>query len=403
MSSNNNNPIDKRYLVWRSVIASIYDSFTNHNLVWPTLSCRQGRPKFTDEESTKICVLIGSLGTDGSAPNTLIATDCSVFKTLAASSSQITEFDEENRSPYVKRHKAIIHPGEVNKIREVPQKANMVVTKTDIPEVLVWDFDAQPARHVIPGATDSRPDLVLVGHIDRAEFALVTCPTEPYVISGGRDTSIVLWNLNDEAKLAKHRPRQKFAGNKYAVSPRGIFVGHTNTVEDIQFCPHSSNEFCSVGDDHKLLFWDIRVGVRPVIKVQAHKTHVHSVSWNSFDINLLLTGSIDKAVQMFDRRYIHNTNGQIPVLRFMGHDGPVNNVQWHPNDPWTIVSASNDSKGPGGGTLQVWRMMDLIYGEEEDEEERVDELHRRRPCTIDHDAETIRDMSLSLEFVPEEE
>lgn len=36
--------------------------------------------------------------------------------------------------------------------------------------------------------------------------------------------------------------------------------------------------------------------------------------------------------------------------------------QWNPNDPWTMLSVSDDvSSGNGGGSLQMWRISDLIY------------------------------------------
>lgn len=36
----------------------------------------------------------------------------------------------------------------------------------------------------------------------------------------------------------------------------------------------------------------------------------------------------------------------------------VADFQWHPSDPYTMVSVSDD---PEGGTLQLWRVNDLIY------------------------------------------
>ncbi|XXG48300.1 hypothetical protein AAC387_Pa02g2792 [Persea americana] len=45
----------------------------------------------------------------------------------------------------------------------------------------------------------------------------------------------------------------------------------------------------------------------------------------------------------------------------------VVDFHWNASDPWTIVSASDDLGGTGGGgTLQIWRMSDLIYRPEEE-------------------------------------
>mgnify|MGYP001150549816 CR=1 FL=1 len=36
-------------------------------------------------------------------------------------------------------------------------------------------------------------------------------------------------------------------------------------------------------------------------------------------------------------------------------------LQWNPSDPWSLMSVSDDAKEGGGGTLQLWRVSDLIY------------------------------------------
>ncbi|KAL5683674.1 hypothetical protein ACJX0J_010059, partial [Zea mays] len=63
--------------------------------------------------------------------------------------------------------------------------------------VLIWDVEAQPNRHAVLGSSESRPDLILTGHKENAEFALAMCPAEPYVLSGGKDKSVVLWSIQD--------------------------------------------------------------------------------------------------------------------------------------------------------------------------------------------------------------
>ncbi|RRT81110.1 hypothetical protein B296_00003014 [Ensete ventricosum] len=34
--------VDERYTQWKSLIPVLYDWLANHNLVWPSLSCRWG-------------------------------------------------------------------------------------------------------------------------------------------------------------------------------------------------------------------------------------------------------------------------------------------------------------------------------------------------------------------------
>ncbi|CAN4085036.1 unnamed protein product [Withania somnifera] len=398
--------VDEKYVQWKSLVPVLYDWFTNHNLVWPSLSCRWG-----------------PIVEQGSLKNR---------QRLYLSE----QFNEEARSPFVKKYKTIIHPGEVNRIRELPQNKNIVATHTDGPEVLIWDIEAQPNKHAVYGAAASRPDLVLSGHQDNAEFALALCPMEPFVLSGGKDKTVVLWSIQDHiSTLAADALKSAGSGGSIiksadnpSIGPRGVFQGHVDTVEDVQFCPSSSQEFCSVGDDSCLILWDARVGNNPVVKVEkAHDADLHCVDWNPHNDNLIITGSADNSVHLFDRRNLTSDGVGSPVHMFVHHTAAVLCVQWSPDrssvfgssaedgllniwdyekvgetkdteaeseeddsppglffqhaghrdkivdfhwnasDPWTIVSVSDDLEtSGGGGTLQIWRMIDMLYRPEEE-------------------------------------
>ncbi|KAJ3701941.1 hypothetical protein LUZ61_005646 [Rhynchospora tenuis] len=426
--------VDERYTQWKSLVPVLYDWFANHNLVWPSLSCRWG-PQLEQATYKNRQRLYLSEQTDGSVPNTLVVANCEVVKPRVAAAEHIAEFNEEARSPFIKKFKTIIHPGEVNRIRELPQNSKIVATHTDSPDVLIWDVETQPNRHAVLGAAESRPDLVLTGHRENAEFALSMCPTEPFVLSGGKDKLVVLWSIQDhistlassdaaDAPKEEEKEKEKVSDSP-KIAARGVFEGHEDTVEDVQFCPSSAQEFCSVGDDSCLIFWDARVGTSPVVKVEkAHNADLHCVDWNPHDVNYVLTGSADNSVRMFDRRNLTNGGVGSPVNKFEGHKSAVLCVQWAPHkasvfgsaaedgflniwdyervgkkkegsrmpnsppglffqhaghrdkvvdfhwnasDPWTIVSVSDDGESTGGGgTLQLWRMSDLIYRPEEE-------------------------------------
>ncbi|GAV87947.1 WD40 domain-containing protein/CAF1C_H4-bd domain-containing protein [Cephalotus follicularis] len=438
--------VDDRYTQWKSLVPVLYDWLANHNLVWPSLSCRWG-PQVEQATYKNRQRLYLSEQTDGSVPNTLVIANCEVVKPRVAAAEHISQFNEEARSPFVKKYKTIIHPGEVNRIRELPQNSKIVATHTDSPDVLIWDVEAQPNRHAVLGTSASRPNLILTGHQDNAEYALAMSHTEPLVLSGGKDKSVVLWSIHDHiSSLAADSGSTKSPGSnasnsKHAskvgandksvdgpsIGPRSIYQGHKATVEDVQFSPTSAQEFCSVGDDSCLILWDARAGPTPAVKVEnAHNADIHCVDWNPHDVNLILTGSADNTVRMFDCRNLTSGGVGSPTHIFEGHGAAVSCVQWSPDkssvfgsaaedgilniwdherigkkqdsdglklpnsppglffrhaghrdkivdfhwnasDPWTIVSVSDDcERTGGGGTLQIWRMIDLIYRPEEE-------------------------------------
>ncbi|PWZ12303.1 WD-40 repeat-containing protein MSI4 [Zea mays] len=215
---------------------------------------------------------------------------------------------------------------QVNRIRELPQNSKIIATHTDSPDVLIWDVEAQPNRHVVLGASESRPDLILIGHKEIVEFALAMCPAEPYVLSGGKDKSVVLWSIQDHISAlgdsssspgaSDSKQSVKTANEKESpkVDPRGIFHGHDSTVEDVQFYPSRIIGlvyelrrsfvvwvmmlvlFCrmlelALPQLLSFLLVPNRVTLYFFPKVdKAHNGDVHCVDWNPLDVNYILTG-----------------------------------------------------------------------------------------------------------------
>ncbi|GAB4853792.1 hypothetical protein Ancab_017986 [Ancistrocladus abbreviatus] len=149
---------------------------------------------------------------------------------------------------------------------------------------------------------------------------------------------VVLWSIHDHISSTAsdqltNKPRGsgsiiKQNGDSPSIGPCGIFQGHEDTVEDVQFCPKSLQEFCSVGDDSCLVLWDARSGSSPVVKVEkAHSADLHCVDWNPFDENYILTGSADGSVGMFECWNL--TSG--------GFGSP-----WSPHNPTIFGSAAED-------------------------------------------------------------
>ncbi|KAK2630999.1 hypothetical protein EUGRSUZ_L03581 [Eucalyptus grandis] len=108
--------VDERYTQWKSLVPVLYDWLANHNLVWPSLSCRWG-PQLEQATYKNRQRLYLSEQTDGSVPNTLVIANVEVVKPRVAAAEHISQFNEEARSPFVKKFKTIIHPGEVSFVR----------------------------------------------------------------------------------------------------------------------------------------------------------------------------------------------------------------------------------------------------------------------------------------------
>lgn len=65
--------------------------------------------------------------------------------------------------PRIKINQSIVHDGEVNRARYMPQKQDLVATKTAMGEVLVFDRTKHPNQPK-DGDDKCRPDITLRGH-----------------------------------------------------------------------------------------------------------------------------------------------------------------------------------------------------------------------------------------------
>eukprot|EP00854_Cymbomonas_tetramitiformis_P028913 gene28913-35921_t len=310
-TTNDNSPSNKQYARWKTLIPFVYDWFNNHNLTpWPSLTCRWGEQCEEHTYKNKQRLYL-SERTDGSAPNTLVVYNAEVVRPRVAAAEHISKFHEEVRSAFLKKHKTIPHPGEVNKIRECPLHPHLVVTHTDAPELYLWNVNTQPGAKGDSKSLVPSPDLVLVGHKENAEFALSLSPVAPRVCSGGKDNLVLLWSLEDHLPSLSAPTVPEGAAIKKApqVTCRTRFAGHKDTVEDVQFHPSQPEELCSVGDDRALLFWDGRAGLKPVLQVaNAHSADVHCVDWSPHEEHLVITGSADNTLNLFDRRKMTSTS-----------------------------------------------------------------------------------------------
>ena len=452
----NHSTVAQQFESWKRLVPYLYDWFENHSLVWPSLSCRWG-PLLSREEqealrkgagSSKSRMIAdgGSKGsfsmskslsgvdrralylseqTDGSAMNTLVLAQVDVPKAKASGPMNTTAIGSSS----VRVLKTVIHPGEVNKVLDVPQNPHVVVTHSDTPEVYVWDFKTQVDRSadvLNKESGASVPDITLVGHTEDAEFALGTSDAKAVVASGGKDMNVLVWDIEG-------------AMGRGQISPMSVLEGHRNTVEDVTFKPDSFSELASVADDYSLLLWDTRANDgKPSAAV--HKAHgnkdIHCVDWSGLATHMLVTGAQDGGVHVWDTRHLtkpisvftHHTEAvmnvewsphipnvfasgsddglvcvwdlsrknsslstrqvNIPVpeellLQHAGHQSSVVDFCWSPDDPWTIMSASVDvSSGKGGGTLQLWRISDLVY---KSEAEIMEELEPYRDYIVTGD------------------
>lgn len=72
-------------------------------------------------------------------------------------------------------------------------------------------------------------------------------------------------------------------------------------VEDVAWSCYNSNAFASVSDDMQLKLWDTRSDKAQEI-IEGHTQEIMAVDYSPWDENLMITGSADQTVAVWDIR-----------------------------------------------------------------------------------------------------
>ena len=147
----------------------------------------------------------------------------------------------------------------------------------------------------------------------------VFSPDGKYIISGGNDATIRLWEVHTGRELR-------------------VFEGHLAAVTSIAYSP-DGRFVVSGSEDMTLRLWDVTNG-KEIRRFQGHEAAVNSVAYYP-NGKYVISGGNDQTLRMWEV----STGEEVKILK--GHDDPVNSVSVSLNGKY-LVSASWD------GTLRLW-------------------------------------------------
>ncbi|KAI8979827.1 WD40-repeat-containing domain protein [Mycotypha africana] len=322
--------VNEEYKVWKKNSPFLYDLVITHALEWPSLTC-QWFPTVENvpDKNYKVQELLLGTHTNDDEPNYLqiASVKLPTFDNTTDDTS-MEDVNVDENDTFIKITQKILHDGEVNRARYQPGNPNIIATKSRIGDVYLFDrttFDARPKDN-----ETFNPTMRLIGH-DKEGYGLAWNPHKQkgsHLISAGFDSKICQWDINGTTR------------ENHELEPVRTYRAHNAGVEDVAWHTKFENIFASVGDDTRLMIWDVRNNsTKPTHNIQAHEAEVNCVAFAPGSEWILATGSSDKNAELWDLR-----NFKLPIHTFRAHQSEILQLAWSPHHDAVLATASSDRR-----------------------------------------------------------
>ncbi|KJE91137.1 WD repeat domain-containing protein [Capsaspora owczarzaki ATCC 30864] len=124
-----------------------------------------------------------------------------------------------------------------------------------------------------------------------------------------------------------------------------VLTEHTRTVNRVTFHPSDPHLLLSGSQDGSVKVWDTRNTTKSAITFDGRSESIRDIQFNPFDHNLFATASETGLVQLWDMRKHESCE-----RRISSHHGPAFTVDWHPEDRYVLATGGRDK------TIKVWEL-----------------------------------------------
>jgi ribosome assembly protein RRB1 len=243
--------------------------------------------------------------------------------------------------------KWVPHSGCVNRVRSVQQEGKLfVATWAEEGVVRLYNFSSAWQALDEPGTVADLKETPLYTNRSHTTegFALDWSPHNTLrLLSGDNFKSIYETVCTNSSWKTEGLP----------------YLGHTSSVEDIQWSPTEASVFASCSSDKTVKIWDTRQR-KAVLSVVAHESDVNAIAWNKKVAYLLGSGSDDNSLKIWDLRNFKQ--GQ-SVAHFQYHNDQICSLEWNPHDDTQILAAGADNQ------VTIWDLsLEADEGETDEED-----------------------------------
>lgn len=374
--------IDEEYDTWKSNLDQMYGMVFEKDFSEESFMTFQWLPESKTSDGDGVTTQKMIYGTLEQEENRLYVGEITAqFQGKKTQSSlQSSIFNTVNSIP---------HEGDVNRARYNPQKPSVVATSNE--SGLIQLFDIVRGERLRS----------LKKHENNA-FGL-SWSSDNHLLTACDDGKIVLWNTGIEGDTSEKSIVKEYQASNPekgtnesigindityqwqngtttntigAISEAGfvhfydirqeaatnVLKAHEEPANSISFNPHSQYLYATACNDASIGVWDLRFPNTRLHSLLGHSNSVQSLEWSPFYSQILMSGSDDRRILLWDISRIgqeqspEDIEDGAPEVLFMhgGHKHSVHDVSWNPEHKWVVGSVAGDL------SFQLWRPLDQI-------------------------------------------
>lgn len=217
------------------------------------------------------------------------------------------------------------HQGGVNRVRVLQDgQQTLAASWSDTGKVFIYDM-TKPMANFTAGSCDLKPSYTISEH-ETEGYSLAWSNSGKGLLSGDCVGKIVLTSQTGQSTK---------------------FMGHSQSVEDLQWSPSDPSLFASCSVDQTVRIWDNRTN-KSVSQWKLADSDINVLSWNRPMPFLLATGADDGSLRVWDMRMLQSGNSSSPVAAFDWHKLAITGLEWHPTDSSIMAATGADNQ------LTIW-------------------------------------------------
>lgn len=358
---------------------STYEMLHVFSTTWPCLSFDIIRDNLGDNRKRYPRTLYAVAGTQAdsnrSRENELLVLKLSSLAKMDRPNEEDSDDDDDDdeTADPILESKSIPLTSATNRIRSF-QPAETTQDQSQMPTTLTAT-SLENAQILIHNVTPhlkalSTPGFVLDANASKPLSTLRMHKTEGYALDWAPASSFPQGRLLSGDCAGQIFSSQGNESGNFSADSRP-YLGHTSSIEEIQWSPSEKNVFASASSDGTVKVWDVRSKSRkPAVDIKVSDTDVNVMSWSRQTSHLLATGADDGQWAVWDlRQWKPQPNGgQInptAVASFHFHKKPITSVEWHPSDDSVVaVACAGSSATSSDSTVTLWDLSVEIDDEE---------------------------------------